>query len=246
MRELNILGYRVLVGKDYEEMSQIAAYFMISQMAEKRRMNIAITSGNTPKRIYEIMVPMVKGSFKNVHYFNFDEIPNPHTKYDMTIGALREAYLGPAEIEEERIHPLTVENYATQDQRIADMGGLDVMMLGLGENGHFCGNNPNVTKLGDWTVRLEMTRRQLEWVSTSSGFEPLETYPCPYYVTMGPRSVLHTRKIVLIVNGKHKAKILHRILTEDVSMDCPSTVFQLHPDVTLIIDEEAAALLNEK
>ena len=244
MRELKLLGYRVLVGKDYEEMSQITAYYMISKMAEKRRMNIAITSGNTPKRIYEIMIPMVKDNFQNVHYFNFDEIPNPHTEYDMTIGALRNDFLTPAGIEEKRIHPLTVDNYATHDQMIANLGGLDVMMLGLGENGHFCGNNPNVTKLNDWTVCLPLTRRQLEWISTSSCFEPLYTFPCPYYVTMGPRSVLHTKEIVLIVNGKHKAEILKRILTEDVSMDCPSTVFQLHPNVTLIIDEDAASQLE--
>lgn len=241
MREINVLGYRVLVGKDYEEMGEIAAYFMASQMAQPKRMNIAITAGKTPKKVYEKLVPLVKGNFKNVHYFNFDEIPNPLYEYDVTIGNLRKDFLTPAGIEEERIHPLTLDNYKEQDQKLAEMGGLDVMMLGLGADGHFCGNLPHTTKLNDWTSKVEWSQENMKRLINAEGFEAPETLEKCYYVTMGPRSVLHTKKIVMIVNGKHKAQILKRILTEEISMDCPSTVFQLHPDVTIIADEDAAS-----
>lgn len=244
MREIEMLGYRVLVGKDYDEMSEIAAYFMVSQMAQQKRMNIAITAGKTPKGVYEKLAPLVKGNFKNVHYFNFDEIPNPLGEYDVTIGNLRRDFLKPAGIEEERIHPLTLDNYTTQDERIKAMGGLDVMMLGLGWDGHFCGNLPHTTKLNDWTTRVDMTLEQTIGLMKAEGCEIPEKIDRTYYVTMGPRSVLHTKKIVMIVNGEHKAEILKRILTEEISMDCPSTFFQLHPDVTLIIDEDAASQLE--
>lgn len=244
MREIKTLGYRILVGKDYDEMSEIAAYFMISQMAQQKRMNIAITAGKTPKKVYEKLVPLVKGNFKNVHYFNFDEIPNPLGKDDVTIGHLRRDFFTPANIEEERIHPLTLDNYKEQDQKLQDLGGLDVMMLGLGWDGHFCGNLPHTTKLNDWTTRVDMSLEYMQGLLKAEGCEVPETLEKQYYVTMGPRSVLHTKKIVMIVNGEHKAEILNRILTEEISMDCPSTVFQLHPDVTLIIDEEAAQALT--
>lgn len=245
MREIKTLGYRILVGKDYDEMSEIAAYFMVSQMAQPKRMNIAITAGSTPKKIYEKLVPMVKSNFKNVHYFNFDEIPNPLGEYDVTIGNLRRQFLTPAQIEEERIHALTLDNYQEQDQKLQDMGGLDVMMLGLGGDGHFCGNLPNVTKLNSWTSRVDMTLEEMQALLKSEGCLIPKTMERTYYVTMGPRSVLHTKKIVMIVNGHHKAKILKRILTEDISMACPSTVFQLHPDVTIIADEDAMSAFED-
>ncbi len=202
-------------------------------------MNIAITAGKTPKGVYEKLVPMVKGNFKNVHYFNFDEIPNPLGEYDVTIGNLRRQFLTPAEIEEERIHPLTLDNYQEQDQKLQDMGGLDVMMLGLGGDGHFCGNLPHTTNLNSWTERVDWSLEKMQALLKAEGCEVPETLEQCFYVTMGPRSVLHTKKIVMIVNGKHKAEILKRILTEEISMDCPSTVFQLHPDVTIIADEDA-------
>ena len=68
------------------------------------------------------------------------------SKEGITLTDLRTLYLTPAEISEQNIHPLTVENFQQQEQRIADAGGLD-LMLWLRADGHFCGNMPTTTHL---------------------------------------------------------------------------------------------------
>ena len=80
--------------------------------------------------------------FDNVHYYNFDEIPVPHQKEGITLTDLRTLYLTPAEISEQNIHPLTVENFQQQEQRIADAGGLDLMLIGLEQMVIFAGTCP--------------------------------------------------------------------------------------------------------
>ncbi|MGH2242796.1 glucosamine-6-phosphate deaminase, partial [Enterococcus faecalis] len=63
----------------------------------------------------------------------------------------------PAEISEQNIHPLTVENFQQQEQRIADAGGLDLMLIGLGADGHFCGNMPTTTHFKNETYQVTVT-----------------------------------------------------------------------------------------
>ena len=245
MRQLNIPGYRVLVGKDYEEMSTLAAYSFVTFAASDRKLNIAITAGTTPKRMYEILAPMVKGNFRNVTYYNFDEIPNPTMDMGITQSNLHKQFFLPAEIEEERIHYLTLDNYMDHDAYLASVGGLDLMIMGLGRDGHFCGNLRNRTHLEDWTVKVDCTQEYMHSLVLEEGYTPVDHFEQCYYVTMGPRSVMHARKLIVIVNGKHKAQILKDVLTQKISMEYPSTVFQLHPDVTFILDEDAASLLEQ-
>lgn len=244
MRELHIPGYKVLVGKDYEEMSTLAAYSFISFASTNQKLNIAITAGSTPKRMYEILAPLVKDNFKNITYYNFDEIPNPTGKMGITQSNLHKQFFIPANIEEERIHYLTLDNYTTHDAYLESVGGLDLMIMGLGGDGHFCGNLANKTKLEDWTVKVDCTQEYMHSLVEKEGYTPVDHFDQCFYVTMGPRAVMHVRKLIMIVNGKHKAKILKEIFTKKISMDCPSTVFQLHPNITFIIDEDAASELE--
>ena len=66
----------------------------------------------------------------------------------------------------------------------------------------------------------------------------------PMVYTMGPKSLMRVRRLVMIVNGKEKAEILKKVLDSPVTDELPSTILKLHPNFTIIADEDAASLLN--
>ncbi|MEG2505389.1 MAG: glucosamine-6-phosphate deaminase, partial [Carnobacterium sp.] len=87
-----------------------------------------------------------KTHLANVHYYSFDEVPFKGEAVGMTEGLLRAEYFGPAEIAESNIHLLSPDNYQDFDAEIANAGGLDVMLIGIGGDGHFCANMPGSTR----------------------------------------------------------------------------------------------------
>lgn len=236
---------KMIIGKDVEEMSQVAAGYVMSYMYQDReRVNLSITGGTTPQRMYEILVPMVKDKkqFQHVHFYNFDEIPyRKEDREGVTISGLRDAFFTPAHIKEEQIHKLDQFNYQTQDERIEKDGGLDMVILGVGADGHFCGNLPQTTKFGDLTTRVENDQRLKARILPE--FHNVEEDVPEYYITMGPRSIMRARHIVIIASGVKKAGIIKTLLEQVVDQDVPASILTLHPHFTLIVDEEAASLL---
>lgn len=236
---------KLIIGKDIEEMSQAAAGYVMSYMyQEKERINLSITGGTTPKRMYEILVPMVKEKkqFQHVHFYNFDEIPyRKEDREGVTISGLRDAFFTPAHIKEEQIHKLDQFNYQTQDERIEKDGGLDMVILGVGADGHFCGNLPQTTKFGDLTTRVENDQRLKDRILPE--FDNVEEDVSEYYITMGPRSIMRARHIIMIASGVKKAGIIKTLMEGVVDQDVPASLLTLHPHFTLIVDEEAASLL---
>lgn len=236
---------KIIIGKDVEEMSQVAAGYVMSYMYQDReRVNLSITGGTTPQRMYEILVPMVKDKkqFQHVHFYNFDEIPyRKEDREGVTISGLRDAFFTPAHIKEEQIHKLDQFNYQTQDERIEKDGGLDMVILGVGADGHFCGNLPQTTKFGDLTTRVDNDQRLKARILPE--FNNVEEDVPEYYITMGPRSIMRARHIVMIASGEKKAGIIKTLLEQVVDQDVPASILTLHPHFTLIVDEEAASLL---
>lgn len=237
---------KVIVTKDLQEMNEVAAQHVLGAMHSQYRRNIAITAGSTPKGVYELMIPWVKDKtyFDNVHYYNFDEIPFKGTSgYGVTMQNLNKLYFAPANIPQKNIHVLDETNYETQDQRIAADGGLDLVLLGVGADGHFCGNLPGTTKFGDLTSRVnedatpDMVNVLLNEVGGVASRRP------DFYVTMGPKSIMQIKKLVMIANGVAKAEIVKKLVAGVVTEDVPATLLTTHPDFTLIVDGEAASLL---
>lgn len=230
---------RLIRVADYEEMSQLGATMLLAAMYREGRVNLSITAGATPKRLYELVAPRVAGSdhFANVHFYNFDEIPyRTGDREGITISELRRAFFTPAGIAEDNIHPLDHINYVERDAYLAAEGGLDLILLGLGTDGHFCGNLPGTTHFGDGTCRVDCDERLRERISRH--YEHDDEIP-DYYVTMGPRAVMAARELTMIASGEQKADAVAKLLSGEVTEEWPSTVLTLHPRFTLIADEAA-------
>lgn len=235
---------KVIIGKDLDEMSTIAGQHLLAHMYRPGRVNLSITGGTSPLRMYQLLVPMVKGReyFSQVHYYNFDEIPyRAEDREGVTIAGLRKAYFEPAAIPQENIHPLDQHNYTTQDERLMAAGGLDMILLGVGADGHYCGNLPGTTSFGDGTVRVECDEvikgRLVDEFDGNTAHIP------DYYITMGPRSIMAARQLVMIATGTKKAGIVKTLVEGRVDEKIPATLLTLHPNMTLILDAEAASQL---
>ena len=235
---------KIIIAENYEHLSRITVQHLLGYMFQDRRVNLAITGGNTPQRAYELLVEEVKDRpyFSHVHYYNFDELHFLSGQREgITISDLRRLYLTPAGVAEENIHKLDQNNYSTQDARIAADGGLDLVLLGMGADGHFCGNMPGVTAFANETYRVDYDDEMKKSVlPLYAGAE--EDMPS-YYVTMGPRSIMNARHLLMIVNGKNKAAMVKRVLTGSVEPSVPSSILTLHPHITFVLDQDAASLL---
>ena len=195
-----------IIENDFEAMSETAKNILLGHMAKAGRVNVSITAGSTPVKVYEKMVRVVKDNpnYDSVHYYNFDEIPVEGQKEGITISDLRKLYLTPAGINEKNIHPLTPENYQDQDRKLEEVGGLDVMLIGLGKDGHFCGNMPGTTAFNNLTYKVTVTGEE-PWFVPEMMEKGLE------FVTMGPVSVMRVKHLVLIVNGVEKAEMVKQV-----------------------------------
>lgn len=125
------------------------------------------------------------------------------------------------------------------DAAIRAAGGVDVQLLGIGHNGHIAFNEPG-SAFGSRTrveVLAERTRAANARYFTSEGEVPRRC------ITQGLGTILEARHLLLVAAGADKAGILARALHGEVSVDCPASVLQLHPHVTVVADEAAAARL---
>lgn len=238
---------KLIIEENYEKMSRVAANILLGKMYQQKRVNLAITAGSTPVKMYEYLVEDVKHKsyFDNVHYYNFDEIPfKQKPGYGVTMTNLNNLFFKPAEISEDHIHILDEHNYTSQDLRIEQDGGLDLILLGIGADGHYCGNLPGTTKFEDLTssVGEDATERLKSVLLSEVGGD--ENERPSFYVTMGPKSVMRSKEIVLFATGKKKAEIIKRAFFGPVTNDVPASLLQTHPNLTLVLDKEAASELQ--
>lgn len=233
---------KTIITQNYEEMSQVAAKLILGRILNSQyRTNLSITGGTTPVRMYEILTQEMKEKpyYNNAHYYNFDEIPyRTQNREGITMTDLRRLFFTPAGIEEGRIHKLDHTNYESQDQRIADEGGLDAIVLGIGADGHFCGNLPGTTKFKDFTTKVLCDEQMKARIGRH--FQRPDDIP-DFYITMGPSSVMQARQIILIASGSKKADVMKEWYRTNIDESLPASILKAHPDITVIMDEEAAS-----
>lgn len=239
---------KIILEKDYEGMSSKVSEKLIDAIYEKKYKNISVTAGNSPIRAYEMASEYILQHPvpSDVTFYNFDEIPFSKSGGDgVTVTNLKKCLFEKAKIQDDQIHRLTMENYKTHDQYLESVGGIDIVFLGLGADGHFCGNLPNTTKFGDQTTFVSIdSRPDMKDILLGEVNGKEEELPNGY-VTMGPRSIMNIPQIVMMASGKGKAEAVKTAFFGKVTEEVPSSVFQLHPNFTLILDEEAAQEIAE-
>ncbi|MCI2047778.1 MAG: glucosamine-6-phosphate deaminase, partial [Faecalibacterium sp.] len=123
------------------------------------------------------------------------------------------------------------------DAVIHQVGGIDLQLLGIGPDGHIGFNEPNAAfELG--THCVDLTESTIE--ANTRFFEKKEDVPHQAY-TMGIKSIMQARKVLMVANGANKADIVKTAFFGPVTPEVPASILQMHPDFTLVLDAEAAS-----
>lgn len=234
---------KVFVYENYEEMSKHCAAILLGEMTQDKHINISPIAGKTPNRAYKILAQVVQGNevvYDNVDYYIFDEATDGDPVTQME---LEESFFKPLQVQKEHIFNLNMKNYMDFSKNIEYHGGMDLVLLGLGENGHFCSNQPGTTEfLSD--VFISEPKPEYDWYDIYKNY--YGDAPMPKgFITVGASLVMKSKKLVMIVNGQSKAKAVEELVKGGINENFPASVLKLHPNFVLLLDQEAASYIND-
>ena len=240
---------RIIVTKNYDDMSRKAANIISAQITTKPNCVLGLATGSTPIGTYKVLVDRYnKGDldFSQVSTVNLDEYrgldhDNDQSYYYFMMNNLFKH----VNIDLNRTH-VPDGTIADSDKACADYeeivksyGGVDLQLLGLGHNGHIGFNEP-ASEFPKATHCVDLTESTIQ--ANARFFEKLEDVPTQAY-TMGIGTIMAAKKILLVASGKDKAEIVKKAFFGPVVPEVPASILQMHQDVTIVIDEDAASLL---
>ncbi|KHM53075.1 glucosamine-6-phosphate deaminase [Anaerovibrio lipolyticus DSM 3074] len=240
---------RVLITDSYDQMGLEAAKIVAGQIYLKPNSVLGLATGSTPLSMYERLVAVhrtVGLDFSEVTTFNLDEYigmgpDNPQSYHYF----MQEHFFKHINIKPENVH---IPNGMAQDviaegeryeQLIAAKGGIDLQVLGIGQNAHIGFNEPDV-KFAATTHKVELDEETI--LDNSRFFNNVDEVP-RYAISMGIKTIMMAEHVVLLANGKNKARAVYKAVCGDVTPEAPASILQLHRDVVVILDKEAAELL---
>lgn len=242
---------RIIVAEDYKEMSKTAADMMASQIILKPDSVLGLATGGTPIGFYKELVNLYKQgkfSFKEVKTFNLDEYygldkSNPQSyHYYMMENLFKHIDI---DLENVNIPDGTAkgieEECRAYEDKIRKAGGIHMQLLGIGINGHIGFNEPDV-KFEAITHLVNLDEETIE--ANSRFFSSIEEVPRSA-ISMGIKTIMHSKKILLLAAGNEKAQVIERMINGPITPELPASILQLHPDVTLIVDKEAGELMKD-
>ena len=228
----------IQIRADYDDMSKEAARIVAEAIRAKPQLVLGVPSGNTPKGMYRELIRMYRQKnrldFSKVRFFLLDEYMGLRPGHPDSF----RAYLWCVFLNYINVRPANVylpeENY---EKTIRRSRGIDLLISGIGVNGHIAFNEPGST-LDSRTRIVELADSTIELMKISFSPRDLPRQA----ITMGLGTILEARGILLLASGSRKAQILGRALTGQITTDVPASVLRLHSNLTVIADEEAAAI----
>ena len=240
---------KVLVVKDYAEMSRVAADLFAEVIADKPDCVLGLATGDTPIGMYDNLIVKYregKLDFSKTRSVNLDEYYPITPDNDQSYRYFMNEHLfnhGNIDKANTAVPDGTAKDVDASckayEAQIDALGGIDVQVLGIGRNGHIGFNEPD-SELIPFTHLTALTPSTIE---ANARFFASEDEVPKHALTMGIQSVFKARKILLLVSGKNKAEAVKAMLTGNISTSCPASLLCLHPDVTLVCDEDAYSLV---
>lgn len=230
-------------------MSRKAANIISAQIITKPNCVLGLATGSTPVGTYKQLVEWYnKGDldFSEVSTVNLDEYKgldheNDQSYYYFMMNNLFKH----VNIDLSRTHvpdgtePDPEKACADYEKIVKSYGGIDLQLLGLGHNGHIGFNEP-ADDFPKVTHCVDLTESTIK--ANARFFEKIEDVPTQAY-TMGIGTIFKAKRILLIASGKDKAEIVKKAFCGPIDPQVPASILQLHPDVTVVLDKDAASLL---
>lgn len=241
---------KIYKAKDYKDMSRKAANIISAQVIMKPNCILGLATGSTPIGTYDQLVEWYnKGDldFSEVTTVNLDEYKGlPRTNDQSYYYFMHQHLFDRVNIDPERTNvPNGMESDAEKEcgryeELIRSLGGVDLQLLGLGHNGHIGFNEPGEAFEKE-THCVDLTESTIE--ANKRFFASADDVPKQAY-TMGIKTIMQAKKILIVVNGENKADIVERAFFGPITPEVPASILQLHNDVTLVGDEAALAKIG--
>ena len=241
---------KLVKARDYKDMSRKAANIISAQVILKPDSVLGLATGSTPIGTYQTLQHWCeKGDldFFHVKTVNLDEYVGLDGKHDqsyryfMNQNLFNHVNIVPANTHVPDGSNLDAEAECERYHEVIEsMGGIDLQLLGIGNNGHIGFNEP-CEEFPVNTHKVELTRSTIE--ANSRLFDSIDDVP-RYAYTMGIGEIMGAKTILILASGKAKAPIIKELLEGPVTPHVPASILKMHSNVILIADEDARSLLT--
>jgi len=240
---------KIHVYKDSAQLGKAAALLFAAKMIERSDCVLGFATGSSPLPVYDSLIRLCDDgviSFKDVRTFNLDEYVGISRAHEQSYYRFMfDNLFSKVNVKPENVsvpHPASDDLNAdcvAYDAAIDAAGGIDLQILGIGHNGHIAFNEPcGVFPFG--THIVDLTQSTIE--ANKRFFDSIDDVPRKA-MTMGIGSIMKAKEIMIIATGSSKAEAVKAMINGEVDPMCPASVLQLHPAVTVFLDEEAASML---
>jgi glucosamine-6-phosphate deaminase len=240
---------KIIIGSNDDISNQISEIF-INQIKTKPNSILGLATGSSPLKVYANLVKACKEgkvSFKEITTFNLDEYvglegTHPQSyRYFMDVNLFNDI-----DIDKSKTYVLKgvddYEDYAKKyDDLIASLGGIDLQILGIGSDGHIAFNEPG-TSFDSLTHITDLAESTI--IDNSRNFNNISEVP-KQAVTMGLKSIMNCKKVVLIATGKNKANAINQLVNAEKNENHPCTILRDHPDCTIFVDQDAYSMVKK-
>ena len=240
---------KVYIGKNYDEMSRIAANVLSAQVTMKPDCVLGLATGSTPIGTYKVLIERCANGdldFSKVKSINLDEyvgLSGEHDqsyRYFMNNNLFNHINIDKANT---NVPNGLAEDVDAECERynnvINTLGPIDIQVLGMGHNGHIGFNEPD-DHFPLETHKVDLAQSTID--ANARFFASADEVP-RQALTMGIKTIMQAKKVLVVVSGKDKAEIVKKAFTGPVTPQVPASILQMHSDVILVADEAAASLL---
>lgn len=241
----------IIRAENYDEMSVLAAQYIMKRMESNSKLTLGLATGSTPKGIYAHLIKNYLShqlSFQHVSTINLDEYvglnPVDLNSYHYYMKTHLFDYIdipgAQTHLPNGMAKDLTMECHRYEKQ-IEKLGGIDLQLLGIGHNGHIGFNEPgsSFNSRTRVTTLTDSTRR-----ANARFFKSIDEVPT-HAITMGIATILESKEILLLASGTSKAKVIEKLINEPTGEEFPASALKLHRNVTIIADNDALALVDK-
>ena len=243
---------RVVIKTKSEDVSRMAAQIIADTIRKKPDCVLGLATGSSPLATYSELVRMHREEgldFSRVTTFNLDEYVGLHGtdvqsyRYFMQTNFFDHVNLLPQNTNVPDGRALNFEQYCeAYEQRIVDVGGIDLQLLGIGADGHIAFNEPG-SSLGSRTRLKTLADETVR--DNARFFESIEHVP-RLAITMGIGTILESRRCLMLAMGDGKSEAIWHTIEGPITAQVTASALQLHRDVTVLLDEGAACLLKRR
>ncbi|MFB0564393.1 MAG: glucosamine-6-phosphate deaminase [Candidatus Aminicenantaceae bacterium] len=242
----------IIIKQDYDQICEEAVKIIYQAWKRKNNLVLGLPTGKTPLEMYKKLIELnEKGimDFSQIATFSLDEYLGLKEDHPLSFASYMEKnFFQHVNVKKENIFrldgtPENIEDHCrAYEEKIKNLGGIDIQILGIGRNGHIGFNEPS----SSLSSRTRVKTLTLETIKANSVLFKNNNEIPRYCLTMGIGTIMESKMIILLASGREKSEAVSRCVEGPVTSSIPASILQLHSQAKIIIDQEASSLLRNK